>query len=129
MVDKRSLNKLYSFFFLLPFATRKQICILVLIVFRDLTSSHDHNSTNQAIAMSRYQSNIRKRDNFFSGKQQAAVNIDQRNYSVLIYDFIYDFFLSKDFQSSYINFVISKNSTFFGTTENKWKVTITFDNT
>ena len=29
---------------------------------------------------------------------------------------------SKDFQSSYITFDIFSNSTFFGTTKNKWKL-------
>ena len=78
-------------------------------------SSHDHNSTDQPIAMDRwYQNGFRKLDNF---------------YSLLIYDFIYNFFLSKDFQSSYITFVIFNNSTVFDTTKNKWKVTINFDNT
>ena len=43
-------------------------------------------------------------------------------YSLLIYDLIYNFFVSKDFQSSYITFVIFNNSTFLGTTENKWTV-------
>ena len=42
--------------------------------------------------------------------------------------FICDFFLSKDFQSSSITFVIFNNSTFFGTKESKWKITIKFDN-
>ena len=79
--------------------------------------------------MERHQSDFRKFDNFFSGKQQAAVKADQKLYYLLIYDFIYDFFLSKDFQSSYITFFIFNNSTFFGTTENKWKETINFDET
>ena len=92
-------------------------------------SSHDYNSTDQAIAMGRSQSDFRKLDKFFSGKQQAAVKIDHKIYTLLIYEFIYDFFLSKDFQSSYITFVIFNNSTFFDTTKNKWKVTINFDNT
>ena len=42
-------------------------------------------------------------------------------YYLHIYDFIYDliykFFLSKDFQSIYIIFDIFSNSTFFDTTE------------
>ena len=92
-------------------------------------SSHDYNSTDQAIAMGRSQSDFRKLDKFFSGKQQAAVKTDHKIYTLLIYEFIYDFFLSKDFQSSYITFVIFNNSIFFGTTENKWKVTINFENT
>ena len=90
-----------------------------------LISSHDHNSTDQEIAMNRYYSDFRKLDNFFSGKQRLAKKI----YSRFICDFIYDFLLSKEIQSSYITFVISNNSTFFGTTENKWKITINFDNT
>ena len=77
--------------------------------------------------MDRYQSDFRKLDYFFFGKQQAAVKIDQKKYFLVAYDFVYDFFLSKDFQSSYITFVISNNSTFFGTTDNKWKVTISFN--
>ena len=85
-----------------------------------LISSHDHNWTSQAIAMDWYQSCFRKLD-VISGKKQAAVKTDQKVYSLLIYNFfcnlIYDFFLSKDFQSSYITFDIFNNSTFFGTTE------------
>ena len=34
-----------------------------------------------------------------------------------------------DFQSSYITFGIFNNSTYFGTTENKWNMTINFDST
>ena len=49
-------------------------------------------------------------------------------YSLLIYNFIYDFFLSNDFQISNITLVIFNNSILFGTTENKCKVT-DFDNT
>ena len=71
--------------------------------------------------MDRYQSYFRKLDNFFSGKQQAAVKIDQKIYSLLIYDFINDFFLSKEFQSSYITFDIFNNLNFFDTTEKKYE--------
>ena len=78
--------------------------------------------------MNRYYSDFRKLDNLFSGKQQAAVKTSEKIYSRLICDFIYDFLLSKEIQSSYITFVIFNNSTFFGTTENKWKITINFDN-
>ena len=69
--------------------------------------------------MNRYYSDSRKLDNLFSGKQQAAVKTSEKIYSRLICDFIYDFLLSKEIQSSYITFVIFNNSTFFGTTENK----------
>ena len=71
--------------------------------------------------MDRYQSYFRKLDNFFSGKQQAAVKIDQKIYSLLIYDFINDFFLSKEFQSSYITFDIFNNLNFSDTTEKKYE--------
>ena len=68
-----------------------------------------------------YQSYFGKPDNVFSGKQQAAVKIDQKFYFLLIYDFIcdliYDFFISNDFQSSYITFDIFNKSNFFGKTE------------
>ena len=69
--------------------------------------------------MSRYQSYFKKLDNFFPGKQQAAVKTDQKIYSLLIYDFINDFFLSKEFQSSSITFDIFNNLNFFDTTEKK----------
>ena len=82
--------------------------------------SPDHNSTDQAIAVDWYQNYFRKLD-LFSEKQQAAVKTDQKAYSLFIYNFIYDlicnFFLSKDFQSSYIVFDIFNNSNYFGTTE------------
>ena len=68
-------------------------------------SSHDHNSTDQAIEMDRHHSDFRKLGNFFSGKQQAAVKTDQKIYSFLIYDFFDDFFLSQDFKSGYITLV------------------------
>ena len=71
--------------------------------------------------MDRYQSYFRKLDNFLSGKQQAAVKTDQKIYFLLIYDFIYDFFLSKDFQNSYITFDIFSNLNFFDTTEKKYE--------
>ena len=83
--------------------------------------SHDPNFTNQAISIDRYQRYFRKLDNFFSGKQQYPVKTDQKNYSFLIYDFIYDLiydpFLSNDSQSSYVTFGIFNNSTFFDTIE------------
>ena len=50
-------------------------------------SSWDHNATDQATPMIRYQSYFRKIDNFFSGKQQSAVRTDQKIYSLLIYSF------------------------------------------
>ena len=116
MTDKKKLDQTLHFVFFFSDVVDKQANIHFSInsISRRI-SSHDHNSTDQAIAMDRYQSGFRKLDSFFSGKQQAAVKIDQTNYSLLIYDF----FLSKDFQSSYIIFVIFKNSTFFGTTQNK----------
>ena len=84
-------------------------------------SSYNHNSTDQAIGMDIYQSYVIRLDNFSFRKQQVAVKTDQKIYSLLIYNFIYnliyDFFLSKDFQSSYITFDIFNNLTFFGTTE------------
>ena len=61
-------------------------------------SSHDIHLIVQAIAMDRCQSDFRKLDNFFYRKQQVVVKTDQKIYSLLIYDFIYDFFLSKDFK-------------------------------
>ena len=125
MTDKKKLDQTLHFVFFSDVVDKQaNIHYSINSISRPI-SSHDHNSTDQAIAMDRYQSGFRKLDSFFSGKQQAAVKIDQTNYSLLIYDF----FLSKDFQSSYIIFVIFKNSTFFGTTQNKSKVTISFDNT
>ena len=116
-------------FFIAVFDKQPNIHCSVNSISRPI-SSHDHNSTDQPIAMDRwYQNRFRKLDNFFSGKQQTALKTDQKIYSLLIYNFIYNFFLSKDFQSSYITFVIFNNSTFFDTTKNKWKVTINFDNT
>ena len=73
--------------------------------------------------MEKYQSYLVKLDNFFTRKQHTAVRTDQKIYSSLTCDFIYDFpllwnfFLSKDFQSSYITFDILNNSVFFDTTE------------
>ena len=122
---KKSLNKLYILFrvFIAGFDKQANIQCSIGSISRPI-SSHDRNSTDQAIAMDRYQSYFR---NFFSGKQQAAVKTDQKIYSLLIYDFIYDliynFFLSKDFQSSYFTFDIFNNSTFFDTiekTNEKW---------
>ena len=49
-------------------------------------SSRYRNATDQAMAMDRFQSYFRKRDNFFSGKQKDAVRTGQKVYS-LIYDF------------------------------------------
>ena len=120
MADKISLNKLYILFcfFIAIFDKQANIHFSINSISRPIIS-HDHNSTDQAIAMDRYQSDFRKLGNFFSAKQKAAVKTDQKIYSLLIYDFIYDFFLSKDFQISYINFVISNNSTIFGTIGNK----------
>ena len=46
----------------------------------------NHNATDQAIAMDRYQSYFRK-VNIFSVKQKGAVRNDQKVYSHLIYDF------------------------------------------
>ena len=47
--------------------------------------------------MDRYQSDFRKLDNLFSGKQQdVVVKTDLKSYSLPIYDFIYGF-ISKDF--------------------------------
>ena len=60
--------------------------------------------------MDRYQSDFKKLDNFFSGKEQAAVKTGQEIYSLYIYNFFYDF-LSKDFQSSCITFIIFNNLT------------------
>ena len=120
MADKISLNKLYILFcfFIAIFDKQANIHFSINSIPRPILS-HDHNSTDQAIAMDRYQSNFRKLGNFFSGKQKAAVKTDPKIYSLLIYDFIYGFFLSKDFQISYITFVISNNSTIFGTIGNK----------
>ena len=50
-------------------------------------SSHDHISSDQVIAMERYKSFFRKLNNFFSGKQQVAVRIEQKNYSLLTADY------------------------------------------
>ena len=80
-----------------------------------------------------YQSYFRKLD-VFSGKQQVPVKTNQKVYSLLIYNFIYDlfynFFLAKHFRRSYIPFFIFNNSTFFGTTEETTeKKLINFDNT
>ena len=117
MADKESLNKRYILFCFLIAVFDEQASIYCSINSVSWPiSSHDHNSTDQTIAMDRYQSDFRKRDNFFSWKQQAALKTDQKIYSFLIYDFIYNFVLSKDFQSSYNTFAIFNNSTFFGTT-------------
>ena len=37
--------------------------------------------------MGKYQSCFRKRDHFFYGKRQGAVRSDQKNYSLLVYEF------------------------------------------
>ena len=83
--------------------------------FSRLISLCDHNASDQAIAMGRYQSYFRKLDNLFSGKQQGAVRTDQKIIlflSIILHS-------GKDVQSSYIAFDIFNNSTFFGTTEKK----------
>ena len=46
--------------------------------------------------MDRYQSDFRKLDNLFSGKQQDVVKTDLKSYSLPIHDFMYGF-ISKDF--------------------------------
>ena len=91
MADKRSFNKLYFFFFIAAFERKANIHFSIDSISRTI-SLEDHNSTDQAIAMDRYQSDFRKLDNFFSGKQQAVVKTDRKIYSLLVYDFIYDFF-------------------------------------
>ena len=74
----------------------------------------DHNATNQAIAMDRFQSYFRKLDNFFSVKQQDAIRTDPKKLFSSCLQFSHG---GKDFQSSYISFSIFINLTFFGTTE------------
>ena len=75
-------------------------------------SSWDHNATDQATPMIRYQSYFRKIDNFFSGKQQSAVRNDQKNLFSSYLQFLHG---GKDFQSSFITFDIFNNSPFFST--------------
>ena len=72
---KRCLKKLYIFFsvFIVVFDKQANIRCSIGSIPRSI-SSRDHNATDQAIAMNRYQSYFRKRDDFFSGKQQGAVN-------------------------------------------------------
>ena len=83
MADKRNFT-FYVSVFVAVFDKQANICCI------DSTSrpisSRDHNATDQAMTMDRFQSYFRKRDNFFSGKQQGAVRTDQKVYS-LIYDF------------------------------------------
>ena len=110
----------FVLFFLLPFSTSKQIFIVVLIVFQ---GRYPRSITIQPISQLQWIDDTKMASEnliiFFSGKQQTALKTDQKIYSRLIYDFMYNFFLSKDFQSSYITFVIFNNSTFFDTTKNK----------
>ena len=119
-------NFTFCFVFLLPLSTSKQISIVVLIVFQ---GRYSITIPIQRIRQLQWRNNTKATSgNFiisFSVKQQAAVKTDQKNYSLFVYDFIYDFFLSKDFQSSYI----FNNSTLFGAKQNKWKVIINFVNT
>ena len=128
MADKKSLNKLYILFcfFITVFDKQANIHGSTNSISR-LISLQNLNSTDQAVAMNRYKSSFIKQDNFYSGKHQAAVTTDQKIYPFLIYNVMYDFLLSKYFQSSCITFGFFNNSTFFGTTEDKWKVTISFD--
>ena len=84
MAEKRSLNKPYVlFFFGAVFDKQINIHFSIISISRPI-SFHGHNSTDQVIAMNRYQSDFRKLDHFFSGKQQAAVKTDQKIYSLLI---------------------------------------------
>ena len=107
-------------FFIAAFDNQVNIHCIVSCISGPI-SSHDHNSTDQAIAMERYQSCFRKTENLFSGNQQAALKTDQKIYSLyifyFIYNVIYNFLLSKDFQSSCITFDIFNNSTLFYTAE------------
>ena len=88
MADKKSLNKLYILFryFVAIFSKQANVRCSIGSISRPI-SSRDHNATDQAIVKGRYQSFYRKLDNFFSGKQQSAVRIDQKIYSLLIYYF------------------------------------------
>ena len=99
MADKKRLNKLYILFcfFITVFDKQANIHGSTNSISR-LISLQDLNPTDQAVAMNRYKSSFIKQDNFYSGKHQAAVTTDQKNYPFLIYNVMYDFLLSKDFQ-------------------------------
>ena len=84
----QSANKQTLYFismFLLPFSTSKQISAIG-IISRPI-SSHNHNATDKAIAMDRYQSYFRKLNNLFFGKPESAAKADQKVYPLLIYHF------------------------------------------
>ena len=79
----------YFSVFIVVFGKQANICFSIGSISKPISSRH-HNSTDQAIAIDRYQSYLRKLDNFFSEKQHAAVNTDRKIYYLLIYNFIYD---------------------------------------
>ena len=116
----------FTFFFLIfiaVFDKEEIINISINSVSRPI-STHDYNSTNQAIAMGRYQSDFRKIVNFFSGKQNLFS-------SYLRFDLL--FLLIKDFQNSYIIFdteksyqISSKASVFSFTWSKLWSVILQF---
>ena len=72
--------------FITLFHKQANICCSIGNISRSIFSL-DHNATDQAIVISKYQSYFTKHDNFFSGKQQGAVRTDQKLYFLLIYDF------------------------------------------
>ena len=100
MADKKSLSNFIFCFnvFIAVFDKQANICCSTGSILTPI-SSHNHNATDQAIEMDRYQSYIRKRDNFFSGKQQGAVRTDQNIFSLLICDL----HRGKDFFSKYLH--------------------------
>ena len=75
-----------------------------------------------------WQSDFRQLEKITTWKTTSCSKDWPKNLFLSYLLFICDFFLYKDFQSSSITFVISNNSTFFGTKESKWKVTLKFDN-
>ena len=78
MADKKSWNKLYILFhwFYWNFDKQANIRCSIDSISKPI-SLHDHNSTDQAIALDRYQGYFGKLDNFFSIKQQGAVKTNQ----------------------------------------------------
>ena len=88
MANKRSLNKLciFSSVFIAVLDKQTNIRCCFGSISRPI-SSRDRNATDQTFTIDRCQSYFGKLDNFFSGKQQVTVRIDQKIHSLLIYDF------------------------------------------
>ena len=87
---EQTLHFVFFFIIIAVFDKQANIHFSINSISRSI-SSHNHNSTNQVIAMGRYQSSLRKLDNFFSGKQQAAVKTDQKFILLSSYLFLYIF--------------------------------------